>query len=47
MNEGKAAMADANGEEVVESISQLEKDELIAEAVAEGEDINFTEGEEA
>jgi small subunit ribosomal protein S2 len=37
MNEGKAARADANGEEL-EPVSQEEAEALIAEAVSEGED---------
>ena len=36
MNEGKAARADANGEDL-EPVSQEETEALIAEAVAEGE----------
>ena len=47
MNEGKAALADETGVEV-EPISAEEKEELIAEAVAEGEEFNFAEeGENA
>ncbi|MBF7069751.1 30S ribosomal protein S2 [Aliarcobacter butzleri] len=47
MNEGKAALADETGVEA-EPISAEEKEELIAEAVAEGEEFNFAEeGENA
>ncbi len=37
MNEGKAALAEEKGEEVVETISSEEQAEVVAEAVAEGE----------
>ena len=47
MNEGKAVLAESGAEVSGEPISQAEQDELIAEAVAEGEEINFGEGEEA
>ena len=42
MNEGKAALADETGADI-EPVTAEEAEELIAEAVAEGE----TEGEEA
>ena len=47
MNEGKAVLAESGVETSGEPISQAEQDELIAEAVAEGGEINFGEGEEA
>jgi small subunit ribosomal protein S2 len=37
MNEGKAALADEQGEEVEEEISEQEAAEVVAEAIAEGE----------
>ncbi|RXJ60512.1 30S ribosomal protein S2 [Candidatus Marinarcus aquaticus] len=37
MNEGKAAYAEENGEEVVEPVTEEETAEVVAEAVAEGE----------
>ncbi|MBL6969973.1 MAG: 30S ribosomal protein S2 [Campylobacterales bacterium] len=37
INEGKAALAEEKGEEVVETISSEEQAEVVAEAVAEGE----------
>jgi small subunit ribosomal protein S2 len=40
MNEGKAALADANGEDL-EPVSQEETEALIAEAVAEGEKLTL------
>ena len=43
MNEGKAVLAESGVETSGEPISQAEQDELIAEAVAEGEEINFGE----
>jgi len=47
MNEGKAALADETGADL-EPISVEETEELIAEAVAEGEEeFKFAEGEEA
>jgi len=45
MNEGRAALADENGEEFIEPVSQEEKDEILSEAMAE-EEITF-EDEEA
>ena len=47
MNEGKAALADETGVESA-PVSAEEAQELIAEAVAEGEgEFTFAEGEEA
>ena len=47
MNEGKAALAENNGD-VTEPISKEEQDEVLAEAMADAEDeINFKDGEEA
>ena len=45
MNEGKAALAE-NGADVIEPISKEEQDEVLAEALAEGEN-EIAEGEEA
>ena len=47
MNEGKALLAESGVEVSGEPISQAEQDEVLAEAIAEGEDFNFGEGEEA
>ena len=46
MNEGRAALADETGADIA-PVTAEETEELIAEAVAEGDDINFEEGEEA
>lgn len=47
MNEGKAVLAESGAEISGEPISQAEQDEVLAEAIAEGEEFNFGEGEEA